>query len=108
MNQLDSEEREILESYEKGEWKPIEDLEAEMERYREYARATLKQDRSVSVPISSGDLAALQKLAIEEGMPFQALMSTIVHNYLAARTLDSEALAQPATATDHRNGEPHD
>ena len=108
MNQLDREERDILESYEKGEWKPVEDLEAEMERYREYARATLKQDRSVSVPISSSDLAAIQKLAIEEEMPFQALMSTIVHNYLAARTLDGEAPAQPAAETDQSNGDPHD
>ena len=90
MNQLDREESEILESYELGEWKPVDDLEAEMERYREYARAALGQDRSVSVPISSSDLDAIQKLAIEEGMPFQALMSTIVHNYLATRTLDNE------------------
>ena len=107
MNQLDREEREILESYELGEWRPVEDLEAEMERYREYARVTLEQDRSVSVPISSSDLDAIQKLAMEEGMSFQALMSTIVHNYLAARTLDSEATAQPATATDPSNVDPH-
>ncbi len=108
MNQLDREEREILESYERGEWKPIEDLEAEMERYREYARATLEQDCSVSVPISSNDLDAIQKLAVEEGVPFQSLISTIVHNYLASRSLENGASTRPTTTTKPSNGDPHD
>ena len=60
MKQLDIEEKEILRSYELDEWKPVADLEAEMERYREYARATLEQDQSANVPISSGDLDAIQ------------------------------------------------
>ncbi len=108
MNQLDREERELLRSYELGEWKPVANFEAEMERYREYARATLEQDRSVNVPISSSDLEVIQKLAIEEGMPFRALMSTIVHNYLAARMLDSDAPVQPTGISDSRSEDLHD
>ena len=46
MGQLDSEEKELLRSYERGEWKPIADLESEIERYRKYARATLNEDWS--------------------------------------------------------------
>ena len=108
MSKLDREETELLESYELGEWKPVEDLESEMERYREYARATLEQDRSVNVPISSSDLDTIQKLAIEEGIPFRALMSTIVHNYLAARTFDNQANPLPTSPTNPTNGDPHD
>ena len=107
MNQLDRQEKEILASYELGEWKPVEQLESEMERYREYARATLEQDRSVDVPISSSDLEAIQKLAIEEGMPFRALMSTIVHNNLAARMLDSEAPVRSSGESDSRSEDLH-
>ena len=47
MDQLDSEEKELLMSYELGEWKQVEELESEMERYREYARATLGEDCGV-------------------------------------------------------------
>ncbi len=47
MDQLDRAEKELLRSYDLGEWKPVVDLEAEIERYREYARVTLGQDRSV-------------------------------------------------------------
>lgn len=46
MDQLDSEEKDILTSYERGGWKPIVDLESEMERYRKYARATLNEGQS--------------------------------------------------------------
>ena len=107
MNQPDKGEKEILKSYELGEWKPVEELESGMERYREYARATLEQDRSVNVPISSSDFEAIQKLAIEEGKPFRALMSTIVHNYLAARTLDSEAPVPSPGESDSRSEDLH-
>ena len=48
MDQLDSEENELLASYELGEWKPVAELEAEMRRYREYARATLNEDQSTN------------------------------------------------------------
>ena len=48
MHQLDREERDLLTSYELGEWEPVADLESEMERYCKYARATLSQDRSVN------------------------------------------------------------
>ena len=37
--ELDVEERELEDSFERGEWKSVENLDAEMERYRNYARA---------------------------------------------------------------------
>ena len=49
MDQLDSEEKDILTSYERGEWKPIADLESEIERYRKYVRATLSEDQRARI-----------------------------------------------------------
>jgi hypothetical protein len=43
MVNLDKEEKELLDSYERGEWKSVVDLESEIERYREYARATIEK-----------------------------------------------------------------
>lgn len=45
-----------MDSFERGEWRPVEGREAEFERYRAYARATFKKDRRVSIRISSKDL----------------------------------------------------
>ena len=46
--ELDREEADLLDSYESGEWHPIDTLEAKALKYREYARATSKKDRRVN------------------------------------------------------------
>ena len=43
MTKLDKEEKDLLDSYERDEWRPVADRGAEIERYREYARATSKK-----------------------------------------------------------------
>ncbi len=44
---LSKEEREILDSVERGEWKRIPDFKRETARYHEAARATLRKDKRV-------------------------------------------------------------
>ena len=88
---LDSDEREILDSFERGEWKPVEDLESEIRRHQEYARNSLKKDKRVNIRISSKDLEALQTRAIEDGIPYQTLMSSILHRYITGRLVDKES-----------------
>ena len=85
MAKLSKDERELLKSVESGEWKSIAKKGAERERYREYARATFKKDRRVNIRISSKDLAAIQKRAVMEGIPYQTLISSILHKYLSGR-----------------------
>ena len=85
MAKLSKDERELLKSVESGEWRSIAKKGAEFERYREYARATFKKDRRVNIRISSKDLAAIQKRAVTEGIPYQTLISSILHKYLSGR-----------------------
>lgn len=83
MTELDREERELLRSVETGEWKPVRHQEQEIERYREVARSTFKKDRRVHVQLSSKDLEALKKRALREGVPYQTLISSILHKYVS-------------------------
>jgi predicted DNA binding CopG/RHH family protein len=85
MARLDQEEQELLDSFERGEWQSLERRGGESERYREYARATFKKDKRVNIRISRKDLEALQKRALEEGIPYQTLMASILHKYAAGR-----------------------
>jgi predicted DNA binding CopG/RHH family protein len=78
---LNPEEKELLDSFERAEWRPIKEKETESKRYREYARIIFKKDRRVNIRISSKDLEALQKRAVEEGIPYQALIASILHKY---------------------------
>ena len=88
MVRLDPEEQELLESFERDEWRSITGREAESERYRGYARATFKKDKRVNIRISTRDLEALQKRALEEGIPYQTLMASVLHKYVGGRLVE--------------------
>ncbi len=85
MSGLDQDEREILESYERDEWQSVSDLKSESQRYGEYAAATFRKDRRINIRISEKDLTAIQKRALEEGIPYQTLISSILHKYVSGR-----------------------
>ncbi|GFP19600.1 hypothetical protein HKBW3S03_01105 [Candidatus Hakubella thermalkaliphila] len=87
---LSREEAELLDSYEAGEWRSIEGWEVEAQRYRECARATCEKDRRVNIRISSKDLEGIQKRALEEGIPYQTLISSILHKYVSGRLAERE------------------
>lgn len=91
MKGLDLEEKELLESYERNEWQSVPELESESNRYRGYARATFRKDKRVNIRISQKDLMAIQKRALEEGVPYQTLISSILHKYLAGRLSERKA-----------------
>lgn len=91
MIRLDPEEQELLESFERDEWRPVAEPGAEFDRYRQYARATFKKDRRVNIRISRKDLETLQKRAIEEGIPYQTLMASVLHKYVSGRLVEKES-----------------
>jgi len=88
MAKQDKDERELQRSVEDGEWESVEDQASEVSRYQEYAKATFRKDRRINIRISSKDLEALQKRALEEGIPYQTLISSVLHKYVTGRLAD--------------------
>ncbi len=82
---LDPKEKEIADSVERGEWRTVRGVKGEQKRYGRYAAATFRKDRRVNIRISSKDLEALQKRALEEGLPYQTLISSLLHKYVSGR-----------------------
>ena len=82
---LDSSEKDLLRSVERGEWRPVRGTAAEKKRFARYAANTFRKDRRVNIRISGKDLQAIQKRAIEEGLPYQTLISSLLHKYVAGR-----------------------
>ncbi len=82
MAKLDKEERSILKAYEAGEFVPVKE-KGVLERYRRYARAALQKDRRINIRLSSLDLQGIQRKAIEEGIPYQTLISSVIHKYVS-------------------------
>ncbi len=86
---LDEEERELLASYDANEWESVGNKAEKTQNYSVYARATFKKDKRVNIRISSKDLEAIQKRALEEGLPYQTLMSSVLHKFVSGRLVDA-------------------
>lgn len=77
--ELDKEEQEILDSVERGEWKPVKNLASEKRRLRQIARNTLNKTRNINLRLSERVVARLKARAAKEGIPYQTLASSILH-----------------------------
>ncbi|MBI5582381.1 MAG: antitoxin [Deltaproteobacteria bacterium] len=93
---LTKEEKEILDSFEKGEWVPVTDLPKRRRELAEYARNTLRKDKRLNIRISERDLLELQRKAVKEGLPYQTYISSIIHKFING-TLVEEATKEGAT-----------
>ena len=89
MSKLSSEEREILDAFEKGKLERSENAVATQRRHQEYAAAMFKKDARINIRLSSKDLRGLQKRALAEGIPCQTLISSILHKYVEGRLSES-------------------
>jgi predicted DNA binding CopG/RHH family protein len=87
---LDAEEKDILDSYERGEWKRVKNPKAEIKKLREYARNTLQKDKRINIRMSSKDLDQVQVIAAQEGIPYQTLISSIIHKYVSGYLLEKK------------------
>lgn len=90
---LDKEEQDILDSFEKGEWVRVENPEEEIRRHQQYARNTMKKDKRVNIRISSKVLEGLQVAAVEQGLPYQTLIASILHRYVCGSLVDKTGAA---------------
>ncbi len=85
---LTTEEKALLDSVEKGEWKRIPDFSRQSTRYRDAARATLRKDKRVNIRMAERDLVRFQKTALQEGLPYQTLISSILHKFINGRLVE--------------------
>jgi hypothetical protein len=49
-------------------------------------------DRRVNIRLSSGDLSDIQVRALEEGVPYQTLIASVLHKYVAGRLAERDAV----------------
>ena len=82
---FDKEEQELLKSLESGEWESVDNLEDEIAKHRAAAKNTLKKDQRINIRLSSSDLESLKTNAVELGMPYQTLVSSVLHQYATGR-----------------------
>lgn len=85
MSRLDKDERRLRTSVERGEWKSAHPSGKEIQRYVQYARRTLRKNRRINIRLSQLDLESLQTKAVQEGIPYQTLIASVLHKYVIGR-----------------------
>lgn len=87
---LNREDQELLEAFEAGEF--VSDLKDERRtQLAKLAEETIRKDKRINIRISSRDLEALQRRALEEGLPYQSLVSSVLHKYVSGGLKDISA-----------------
>ena len=94
-------EHEILSAYEKGQLKSVATKD-ELAKFKVAARATAIKDRRVNIRLSSGDLSDIQVKALEEGVPYQTLIASVLHKYVTGRLSETHAANPSRSSTPKR------
>ena len=84
---LTKEEKELVASIERGEWQATTNKK-QLQKYQDAARKMLKKDARLNIRISSRDLKILQKRAMEEGLPYQTFVSSVLHKFITGRIVE--------------------
>lgn len=82
---LDKEEKELIESYENDEWVTVKDVDKKKVEAQQIARNTALKNRRINVRLSEKDLSNLKAKSLEEGLPYQTLVASIIHKYVAGK-----------------------
>ncbi len=91
MIKLDSEEKEILKAFDAGKLKKSRGAKKQIEQHKAVAEATFKKDARINIRLSSRDLRSLQARALKEGMPYQTLVSSVLHKFIDGQLIDKPA-----------------
>lgn len=81
--ELDKEEKELLEEFEKGEWVPVKNQTKAKKEAMEAAKNTLNKNRNINIRLSERDLQKLKAKAAREGIPYQTLAASVIHRATA-------------------------
>ncbi len=88
---IDNDELELIESINNDEWLESEEEEKYIVQAKEYAEATIKKDKRMNIRISERDLKNLKVRALEEGLPYQTLVSMILHKYVSGKLIEKSS-----------------
>jgi predicted DNA binding CopG/RHH family protein len=80
---MDDYEKELLDLEEKGLILTSKPSETERNSLMTTAKQTLQKDKRINIRISNRDLLSLKKKANRFGMPYQTLISSVLHQYVS-------------------------
>jgi len=96
----DEEDMEIIRAYERGEFVLVRNQKKIKAALRQLAKRHLKEhglsehglkkEARINIRMAGSDLADLKRIAADEGLPYQTLISSILHKFIKSRMKDVE------------------
>jgi predicted DNA binding CopG/RHH family protein len=106
MKKLDEYEQDILAAYDKGELKSGAPSKAELAKFKAAASATFLKEKRVNIRLSTPDLMDIQARALEEGMPYQTLIASVLHKFVSGRLIDPSVAGARVSGTRQKRRAP--
>jgi len=85
---LAKEEKEILDAYEKGLIKATVPSKKQIKEVKSIAENTFRKDRRITIRLYDHDYKGIQKKAMEMGIPYQTLISGMIHRYIEGELIE--------------------
>ena len=98
MKKLDTFEKDLLDSFDKGELKSTSPSKTTLAKFKAAASATFIKDRRINIRLSTPDLMDIQARALEEGIPYQTFIASVLHKYASGRLYERQSNLQPKSA----------
>ncbi|GAB1394510.1 CopG family antitoxin [Rhodocyclaceae bacterium] len=95
MKKLDPFETDVLSAYDKGALKSTSPSKNKLAKFKAAATATFIKDRRINIRLSSPDLMDIQARALEEGIPYQTFIASVLHKYAAGRLIEKPSSLTP-------------
>jgi predicted DNA binding CopG/RHH family protein len=87
---LEPEEQQLLDDIEAGSLRSVTSPQL-LTQLRAAARSTGQKDQRINIRLSSPDLQALRVRALQEGIPYQRLISSVLHKYISGALREEPA-----------------
>jgi len=105
MTELDQFEQDILTAYEQGQLESTSLAKTDLAKFKAAATATFIKDKRVNIRLSSPDLMDIQARALEEGIPYQTLIASVLHKYVSGRLVEKSTRIGPRSSRRHRDND---
>jgi predicted DNA binding CopG/RHH family protein len=87
---MDNEEKELSEAYESGKMKLEKPSDELLDMLARAGENTFKKDKRINIRLSSHDLVGIQRKAVQKGIPYQALISGLIHQYVEGDLMEKQ------------------
>ncbi len=88
---IEKHENEILEDFEKGEFVSVDNLKEEKNVAKQAAKNYMRRTSRINIRVSEADLDMIRRIAIQEGLPYQTLLASVIHKFASGRLIAADS-----------------